>query len=659
MQTKNTKPRTLFRLWLCALALMLCHWSAQAQISVATTNVTSPRQISLAWDPSPDENVAGYFCMYGFSSDTCTNRLDVGNVTNVTLVGFETNVTYYFAVTAYSTDDLESLPSNQISYSPPDFYDQDALVFNPVSPQVFGSTNSLSVSGGSGAGAVSYSVLSGPGSIVDGSSLAMTSGSGNVVLVATKAGDADYYPISVTNTVSATKASQTITFAAIATQKATNVVTLSASASSGLDVAFNVISGPAILSGNQLSFSSNGTVVVVAQQAGDADYNAANPVTNTFTVNQIIWPSIGLPINSLQYAGVYNENAPSAQVLTLTNTGEIGAYYTNTVRYSSGASNWLSTSLGAGIIPAYSSITATSSVSLGTIIPGTYYATNTITSANATNMPVKWIAQLTISKASQAALNLVVSSPLTYGTTNLLSVTGGSGTGAVTYVVVSGPASIVGSNGLAITSGSGSVVVKASKAADSCYLAAENSQTVTTTIATQSALVFSPASPQAFGTTNILTASGGSGTGTVTYQIVSGPGVIIDGNKLVMSSGTGTVTVKAAKSGDANYGDVSATAIITAAKASQTIAFSKISTQKATNVVTLTATASSGLPVSYSLISGPAILSGTQLSFTGGGTVAVAAQQLGDADYSAATSITNSFNVQKLLVPPTNLRVGK
>jgi len=178
-------------------------------------------------------------------------------------------------------------------------------------------------------------------------------------------------------------------------------------------------------------------------------------------------------------------------------------------------------------------------------------------------------------------------------------------------------------------------------------------------MAAQSALVFNPTSPQVYGTTNTLIATGGSSTGSITYQVVSGPGVILSGNKLVVGSGTGTVTVKATKSGDANYSDVSATAAITAAKASQTIAFSNISAQKTTNVVSLTATASSGLPVSFSVISGPATLNGTQLSFTAGGTVSVAAQQVGNTNYLAATSVTNSFNVQKLLTPPSNLRVGK
>lgn len=61
----------------------------------------------------------------------------------------------------------------------------------------------------------------------------------------------------------------------------------------------------------------------------------------------------------------------------------------------------------------------------------------------------------------------------------------------------------------------------------------------------------------------------------------------------------------------------------------------------------LTATATSGLPVSFEILSGPAIISGTTLSITGGGIVQVKAAQTGDITYDPAPSVINSFEVQK------------
>ena len=54
--------------------------------------------------------------------------------------------------------------------------------------------------------------------------------------------------------------------------------------------------------------------------------------------------------------------------------------------------------------------------------------------------------------------------------------------------------------------------------------------------------------------------------------------------------------------------------------------------------VTLAATASSGLAVTYTVM-GPATLSGNTLSFTGAGTVAVTASQAGNASYAAASPV--------------------
>ena len=60
--------------------------------------------------------------------------------------------------------------------------------------------------------------------------------------------------------------------------------------------------------------------------------------------------------------------------------------------------------------------------------------------------------------------------------------------------------------------------------------------------------------------------------------------------------------------------------------------------------ITLTATASSGLTVTY-LVTGPATVLGNSLTLTGVGTVSITAQQAGDAGYYAAPDVPRSFNV--------------
>jgi hypothetical protein len=81
------------------------------------------------------------------------------------------------------------------------------------------------------------------------------------------------------------------------------------------------------------------------------------------------------------------------------------------------------------------------------------------------------------------------------------------------------------------------------------------------------------------------------------------------------------------------------------AKTNQTITFNAIPTQSYDNPpVTLVATASSGLPVTFSLVSGPATVSGTNLTITGVGTVVVDANQVGNSSYNPAVA-QQSFSV--------------
>jgi hypothetical protein len=60
---------------------------------------------------------------------------------------------------------------------------------------------------------------------------------------------------------------------------------------------------------------------------------------------------------------------------------------------------------------------------------------------------------------------------------------------------------------------------------------------------------------------------------------------------------------------------------------------------------TLGATASSGLPVRYSILSGPATVSSDTLTITGAGAVVVEADQAGDDSYNAAPPVQQTFEV--------------
>lgn len=90
----------------------------------------------------------------------------------------------------------------------------------------------------------------------------------------------------------------------------------------------------------------------------------------------------------------------------------------------------------------------------------------------------------------------------------------------------------------------------------------------------------------------------------------------------------------------------SATGTLVIAKATQTISFTGPADQGFTAAaIPLSATASSNLTVTFSIVSGPATISGSSLTLTGPGTVVVQAAQSGNGNYLAATPINQTFVV--------------
>ena len=74
---------------------------------------------TLSWDANTESDIAGYKMYYGDASGHYTNTIDVGKVTTMQVSNLLNGVTYFFVVTAYNTSGLESLPSNEVSYTVP------------------------------------------------------------------------------------------------------------------------------------------------------------------------------------------------------------------------------------------------------------------------------------------------------------------------------------------------------------------------------------------------------------------------------------------------------------------------------------------------------------------------------------------------------------
>jgi len=84
----------------------------------------------------------------------------------------------------------------------------------------------------------------------------------------------------------------------------------------------------------------------------------------------------------------------------------------------------------------------------------------------------------------------------------------------------------------------------------------------------------------------------------------------------------------------------------------QTISFSGLTNQTySPTPITLGATSSSGLPITYKIVSGLATVAGNQLTMTGVGAITVQATQAGNQQYTAATPVSVSFQVSPVMTP--------
>jgi hypothetical protein len=165
-------------------------------------------------------------------------------------------------------------------------------------------------------------------------------------------------------------------------------------------------------------------------------------------------------------------------------------------------------------------------------------------------------------------------------------------------------------------------------------------------VLTPQTITFTAPTPTNYGTTESLTATASSGL-VVTFTVASGPATI-SGSTLT-PTGVGTVVVAADQAGNGSYGaapEVLQNVVIS--QAPQTITFPALTAVTYPATVPLAATSDSGLPVTFTVASGPGTISGGTLTPTGIGTIVVAADQAGNTNYAAATEVTQSVVINAI-----------
>ena len=217
----------------------------------------------------------------------------------------------------------------------------------------------------------------------------------------------------------------------------------------------------------------------------------------------------------------------------------------------------------------------------------------------------------------------------------------------VGFDVVSGPAAI--SNNVLTFTGAGSIAVRATQPGNDQFFAAPPVTNSFNVAKAGQTISFTLLSDKSVGDAPVAVAATASSGLLVTFSIVSGPATV-SGN-VVTLTGAGMVTVRASQSGNVNFNAAQAVErSFTVTKLAQFITFGALTRQVFGDApFALAATASSGMPVSFSVLSGPAILSGNIVTLTGSGLVVLRASQSGDTTYAPARNAD-----QSLVVAPGN-----
>jgi len=475
-------------------------------------------------------------------------------------------------------------------------------------------------------------------------------GVGSCVINANQAGNASYNAaVQEPQTFAVGQGAQTITFAPLG-NKLMTAGSFTVSATGGASTSPVIFSSSTpltctVTAVTTVTLVGEGTCTIQADQAGDANYNAAAPLPRSFTISrtdQTIGFTSTIPASPVVDGAPYVATAIATSTLAVTIT-----------------------------IDASSSAVCTISGATVSFIGAGSCVINANQAGNTSYNPAVQVPQTVV--VGQGAQTITFASLLDKLMTDVsvtVSATGGASSNPVIFST-STPAACSVSGPTVTLVAAGTCIVRADQAGNANYTAATQvSRSFAISRASQTITFPAITSFTWSGGSALLTASTTSPLAVV-YSVTSGA-CSVSGATLTATA-AGSCIVAADQAGNGVYAAAiraSATAVVTAAN--QTITFPPIATFSWRNgLATLTATASSSLPVSYSVLSGPCsttngnvlLPSASTLIATGAGTCVVAADQVGNSNYAGAERVTSTVIVTKasqtigFLAPPGRLAI--
>lgn len=97
---------------------IVCWLLVQLTTTLPTAAQTMAKPITLGWNAASDGAVRGYAIYYGRTNLTANTRINAGTNLNCTISDLLVGVTYRIYAVSYDAAGIESLPSNQVTFTP-------------------------------------------------------------------------------------------------------------------------------------------------------------------------------------------------------------------------------------------------------------------------------------------------------------------------------------------------------------------------------------------------------------------------------------------------------------------------------------------------------------------------------------------------------------
>jgi hypothetical protein len=584
------------------------------------------------------------------------------------------------------------------------------IIFDPLAERVYGTTFNLTATASSGL-AVRYTSSNTGIATITGSQLTVT-GVGIVTITAYQDGNASYAAASPESVQLTTKkANQTINFPLNLTlDKFVDDpdFTLAATASSGLPVTFSsTMTAIADVNGNTVHLKSNGTTTIIARQDGNENYYAANEyrdirvhkrdqtINFAGTATKYMGDadfdpgatvSSGLPLTYISsnttvatiVAGKVHVRAPGNTNITATHAGNTiynpasktqvltVSYRDQTITFDApptktfGDANFtLNATASSGLAITYTiSDQSVAKIINGNTVQIVAPGSTSITAAQDGGGIYKYtsvIQPLEVLKKTQSVTFAPLGDKLMGDADFTLAATASSGLD-VTYT--SGNpwvATIVDGNKVHLE-GPGTAIITASQAGNYIYGAAEQTREFTVTRRPQT-ITFNALPTKKVGDPKFtLTATASSGLDVGFYSSNADVATTVGNELHIMGAGTAIIT--ATQEGTNIYDAAQSVEQILTVQAvggqpiAQSITFAELSpVVLGHGPLTLSAVATSGLPVSYvSSNAGVASVSGNVVTLVAAGQTQITALQGGNAVYAVATPVTRTLKVLSTVV---------